>query len=376
MKRWARNNLKNMFGWRTRKKLVVISVDDYGVVRVASRRAREKMEKQGLRIENRFDAYDALETTNDLEMLYDVLTSVKDKHGRYAVFSPFAVPCNINFEQVVAEGYARYVPELLTKTYEKLAANDIKAYGSAWSAWKLGISNGLLAPQFHGREHINLKVFEEKMQNKDVALMTALNNRSYSSIGNSGYPTISFTAAFEFDSFEETALMQDVVRTGLDSFEQVYGYRATQFNAPGGSEHRMLHRALKEGGVRYLDTPLIKREHQGHGKYRRMLNYTGKKNAHGQTLVVRNIVFEPAEDRGVDWVEFTFKQVEAAFRWGRPAVISSHRVNFCGHIDPDNRKIGLTALKNLLQRIASRWPDVEFIAAHELGNMIESSRPE
>ena len=33
--------------------------------------------------------------------------------------------------------------------------------------------------------------------------MTALKNRSYTSISNTGYSTINITAAFEFDKFEE-----------------------------------------------------------------------------------------------------------------------------------------------------------------------------
>jgi len=64
------------------------------------------------------------------------------------------------------------------------------------------------------------------------------------------------------------------------------------------------------------------------------------------------------------------KQIEAAFLWNKPAIISSHRVNFCGHIDENNRKKGLTSLKQLLDEIVKRWPDVEFMSADELGDTI------
>jgi hypothetical protein len=33
-------NLKNLVGWRTKRKIVVISVDDYGNVRLDSKKAR------------------------------------------------------------------------------------------------------------------------------------------------------------------------------------------------------------------------------------------------------------------------------------------------------------------------------------------------
>lgn len=86
--------------------------------------------------------------------------------------------------------------------------------------------------------------------------------------------------------------------------------------------------------------------------------------------MVRNIVFEPVENRGEDSVNLAMKQIEAAFRWNRPAIISSHRVNFCGHVNPENRVNGITALKDLLKRITERWPDVEFMSADQLGDLI------
>jgi hypothetical protein len=88
--------------------------------------------------------------------------------------------------------------------------------------------------------------------------------------------------------------------------------------------------------------------------------------------MVRNVVFEPTEDRGIYWVNFTMKQIETAFRWNKPAIISSHRVNFCGHIDKQNREKGLDSLKRLLQEIVKKWPDVEFMAADELATYLKN----
>ncbi|MDH3380978.1 MAG: hypothetical protein OEQ39_29035 [Gammaproteobacteria bacterium] len=374
MKDWIRNHVKNAFGWRTGRKLVVLSVDDYGVVRTASREALDRMVLKGLKVQSRFDAYDALETEEDLEMLFDVLTSVKDQNRNHAVLTPFAVPCNINFEQMKKEGYARYVSELLSVTYEKLSTLDSAAYSNAWGLWQEGQAKKLLCPQFHGREHLNLKIFEDKLRRKERELITALENRSYSCNASSLSPNISYTAAFKFDNFTENHHFQEVVRTGLEAFETVYGYRAQNFNAPGGVESQAIHRSLYEGGIRFLDTPLIKLEHQGSGKYKRKINYTGKTNPLGQIFLVRNVVFEPTDARGVNWLSGPLQQIGAAFRLRRPAIISSHRVNFSGYIDPKNRKIGLTALRKLLQQVVKKWPDVEFVGAHELGQIIESSR--
>src|SRR5690554_6747908 len=120
MKQKILNNLKNIQGWKTKRKLVVISVDDYGNVRLHSKEARKEMDKAGLKSHSLFDVYDTLETREDLEALYEVLSSVKDKNGRHAVFSPFAMPCNINFEAMKENNYENYEYENLTVTYDKL----------------------------------------------------------------------------------------------------------------------------------------------------------------------------------------------------------------------------------------------------------------
>lgn len=363
-------NAKNLIGWNTKRKILVISVDDYGNVRLNSKEARERMDREGLKVYNRFDAFDTLETRDDLEALYEVLSSVKDKHGESAVFTTFAMPCNIDFEKMAETEYSEYHYELLPETFQKLSTEQPAAYRGAWKMLQEGIQRGLMVPLFHGREHLNLKVLKEKLAARDHEVITALKNRSYTSISSSGYPSISLMAAFDFWDFEENKQFEKIIRDGLDAFEMVYGYRANHFNPPGGREHPVIHKALKENGINYIDTPLLKREHQGDGKYKRVFNYTGKTNDLNQIYMVRNVVFEPTEDRHLDWVSYSLRQIEAAFRWNRPAIISSHRVNFCGHIDEKNREKGLNALQSLLQKITERWPEVEFMAANELGSLI------
>lgn len=370
MKTVINNYLKNLLGWRTNRKVVIFSIDDYGNVRLASRQARENLDKAGLKVLSRFDAFDSLETKDDLSALYETLSSVKDKNGSPAVFTAFSVPCNIDFEKMAEENYREYHYELLPETFEKLSSIDPQAYEGAWDLWKEGMEKNLIHPEFHGREHFNLKVFNEKLKVRDEELLTSLKNRSLTSVSDTGYSSVSFTGAFKFWDFNENDELKNIITTGLNEFEKVFGFRASHFNAPGGPEHSILHKTLSDNGVKYIDAPLIKNEHQGHGKYKKVLNWTGKKNKHGQIFQVRNCVFEPTQDRGFDWVNYTFNQIETAFKLKRPAIISSHRVNFCGHIDPKNREKGLTALRDLLQKIISKYPDVEFMSSRELGEMI------
>lgn len=370
LKQFFLNHLKNLPGWRTKRKLVVFSVDDYGNVRLDSRQARENLDQAGLKIHSRFDAYDALETRADLEALYEVLTSVKDQHGRPAVFTPFALPCNINFERMAEENYATYHYEVLPATYAKLSARDQQAYEGTWALWQEGISLRLMAPQFHGREHLNLKFFEEKLTHRDTEVLTALQNRSYTSLSGSDSPTVGWTAAFSFSKLNETAAFAPILKEGVEAFASVYSYRPSVFTPPAQQFPPHLEPLLPSLGLIHLDKPFYRARHLGSGKFRREFNFSGKNRRTGGTTLVRNVVFEPTDPRSSDWVAYALKQIETAFFWNRPAIISSHRVNFCGHIDEQNRTKGLTALQALLQRIVQRWPEVEFLSAAELGELV------
>ncbi|MCF6132692.1 hypothetical protein [Flavobacterium wongokense] len=368
------SNLKNSIGWKTNRKIVVFSVDDYGNVRLNSAQARNNMDEAGMKTYSRFDALDTLETTQDLEQLFEVLSSVKDKNGRHAVFTPFVLPCNIDFEKMEAEDFREFHFETLPNTYKKLSIQQPEAYTGTWNLWKEGIDKGLLKPEFHGREHLNLKVFNDKLSKRDPQLLTALKNKSYTSISDEEYPTMSAFAALDFWEVTENEDLKPILAEGIALFEEVYGYRSIYFTPPVFSIHHSLFQTLKDNGIQFLDLALQRNEHQGFNVYKKSLNYIGKKTKEGLTIMVRNVVFEPTEDRGIDWVDFTMKQIETAFRWNKPAIISSHRVNFCGHINPKNREKGLADLKRLLQQIVKKWPDVEFMSAAEMAMSLKDKR--
>lgn len=72
--------------------------------------------------------------------------------------------------------------------------------------------------------------------------------------------------------------------------------------------------------------------------------------------IVRNVVFESTDIRfkPSDWVEHAFSQIEAAFFWDKLANICSHRVNLCDYIGPNNRKVGLNALRKLFKKVVEK----------------------
>ncbi len=363
------NNLKNIVGFRTYRKIIVFSVDDYGNIRVGSNKDQMKLKKYGLygKWSTRFDNFDTLETADDLSLLFETLSSVKDNTGRAAVFTPFANCANIDFEAIRANGYDTYryisLPSVL---------NSSTNHQGAWKLWKEGIDNRLFVPQFHGREHLNVKLFNKLLANKDERMRICIDNNSYTNIELTHSKTIKYNEAFSFESYNENETLKEILKDGLNLFETVFGYKARNFNAPGAHEHSNLELTMKECGIKYIDTSTIKREHQGDGLYKSKLRFMGKRNSIGQIYLLRNCVFEPTLLEPEEAVIRCLNEIESAFRWNKPANISSHRVNFCGLIDEKNREKGIFYLKKLLIAIVTKWPDVEFFTSEELGKLIEN----
>lgn len=372
MKQTISNHIKNIPGWRTDRKLVIFSVDDYGNVRIASKEARNKLQEEHIPFKSHFDSFDNLETQEDLESLYNVLSSVKDKHGNPAVFTPYSLSCNIDFETMAVEDYQSYRYEILPETFKKLSIKDPKAYEGAWALWQEGIEKKLMRPQFHGREHFNLHIFNDLLQKRNENLLKALKQLSYVSIPEHKDYSYGWTAAYSFNEIGETTPFLENVKDGLQKFREVYGYDSKIFTPPAQQFPLHLEAELSGLGLQYIDRPRSLKRHLGNGKYQTEKHKLGEGNA--MKVLVRNVMFEPTTTLVSNWVDFTFKQVEAAFRMKKPANISSHRVNFCGHIDEENRKVGLAALKQLLDKIVKRWPKVEFISADQLGDIISKER--
>jgi len=246
------------------------------------------------------------------------------------------------------------------------------AYKGAFKMLKEGIEKGYLKPQFHGREHLNVHLFNTLLQDHNPHLLANLDNQSLAGIPNHPkFPNVGFNQAFAFWSEDELALHKEILKDGLDRFEKVYGYKSLTFTPPAQQLHSELYAYVGSLGVKGIDKVRSTRRHKGKGAYERESNTLGEKGLGNATTIVRNCVFEP-NDRNIDWVNFTFKQIEAAFFWNKPAIVSSHRVNFCGHINTENRKKGLSALKALLDKVVKKWPDIEFVSVDELIQIMDN----
>lgn len=361
--------LSNGIGSLLREKLVVIESDDWGSIRMPSKQVYESLKSKGLNLgkgeTERYNKFDTLASPQDLEELFDVLSSVKDLAGRNPVFTAVSLVANPDFKQIKDHDFTEYFWEPLSTTFAD--------YDSSRSLdlWVKGKQMGYFHPEFHGREHVNVAAWIRALRNKDDQTLFAFEQGCWGFKREAGI--VNFQAAFDLEEPSDLEQQKSIITDGLAEFERIHGYKARFFVPPNGPFNNELQKAAHLGGIKYLSTAKIQQEPRGNGVYKKRYHYLGQKSKYGLRYLTRNAFFEPSAE-GKDWVDSCLSEIESAFRWRKPAVISTHRVNYIGVHDPKNRERGLKQLSELLSKIVKNWPDVHFITSTELGDLIATKK--
>ena len=365
------HNLYNIPGWHTKRHLVVIESDDWGAIRMPSLDAYNQFLKEGIRVDRDvYCRYDALATKEDLEDLFDALTSVKDKNGNNAVLTADSVVANPDFKKIKDSNFQMYHYEPFTKTLE-----NSSRHSGVFDLWKEGIERNIFRPQFHGREHLNIKKWLDVLRKGEDQITRRAFDLGSFGLTSTVNPTIkgNYMGAFDSCLQEDIESYETIIKEGLDLFKRTFGYTSKSFIATTYTWSPSIESILYDNSVLYLQglvsqhIPLDDGQNFSYKKN----NYQGKQNSVGQYYLMRNCFFEPSHFRDCfDVIDECLHRINIAFRWGKAAVISSHRVNFIGNIDELNRDKNLLLFKELLNRIVQKWPDVEFVSSDRLGDIM------
>ncbi len=367
----VRRYLSNIIGFKTNRKIVVFESDDWGSTRMPSLESYYKLIREGVNLKDRdaerYNLNDSLATKSDLEHLYEVLSSFKDKYGKPAVFTANTLVSNPDFEKIKQSDYKEYHYEPFTITLKKFSGHE-----GAFDLWIEGIKNEIFHPQMHGREHLNVKIWLRALQLGDEHTLLAFNHGFWGFVPDQlKLPGFYYQSAFLLNDPEEIDYHRVVIKEGLDLFENLFGYRARYFVPPNGFFNNNLNKTLIENGIKYRSIAKIQREPLGNGKFKKSFHWLGQIGESGITYITRNCFFEPSQP-GKDWINSCLKDVDIAFQMNKPAIISTHRVNYIGSLNLANRDTGLRSLKFLLHEITKKWPNVEFLTTDKLGSFITS----
>jgi hypothetical protein len=209
-----------------------------------------------------------------------------------------------------------------------------------------------------------------ELQNDDKNSVLAFDNGMWGF--NRGEGKLGYQAAFDLDKSSDVVEQHIIIEDGLQLFEKLHGYKARFFVPPNGPINNQLEETAAKYGIEYMSSPKLQKEALGGGKTKTHFRYVGKKNKYNQIYITRNVFFEPTPFE--NQVDSALRNIELAFNFNKPAVISSHRVNYIGVLHEENRTNSLKELKALLSTIIKKWPDVEFMTSTELGDVIRSSK--
>jgi hypothetical protein len=356
-------------GWRTGRRIVVIESDDWGSIRTSTRAAYDKLLAAGYPMDRAPYSLDALETDEDLDLLSQVLDSVRDARGRPACLTANMIMANPDFDRIRQSGFKEYVFEPMAATLDRTLERR-----GILGRWTDGRSRGLFMPQLHGREHVVWWAWMESLSRGSPESLLTFD------LGMCGLHTSASKEGLCFYApvyLHENILarlgvdLAALVRQSATMFEQCFGFRSTSTIAPNYCWSEAVERLWAEVGIRYIQGSAFQRVPGPEGGESRRPHFVGQRSAAGQFYLVRNCDLEPTEWPS-DKFERCRRQIARAFRCGKPAIIESHRMNYVGSIDPENRRRNLDLLRSLLGWIVSRWPDVVFMSSPELGAFIES----
>jgi hypothetical protein len=360
-------NLINIQGWRTIRKIVVIESDDWGSIRMPSGDVYSKFISNNLHIsESAYNRLDSIECNDDLNTMYEVLHSFKDSYGNHPVITANCVVGNPDFQKIRQSDFEEYHFEPVTETLKRYPKRD-----KVENLWIEGNFLGIFHPQFHGREHVNVVRWMDALRQRIPEIMFTFDNETTFS-GEGDY---NFMEVLDYNTPADLVKMKESLAEGLDFFEKVFGYRSKSFIPPCYTWHSDIEDTLHLNGVRYIQGLFVQSVPTGSfGNYTKKYHFTGSRNSLGQYFLVRNCFFEPSLSKSSDTVGECLDRINIAFRWYKPAIISAHRINFMGSLVEKNRTDNLKLFNDLLKRIIKTWPDVEFMTSDQLGDLIAGEK--
>lgn len=320
---------------RFSEKILITESDDWGLERgIDEDSIQWATRKYGRENFTRW-TLDALETNEDLELLYSLLRSYRDSHGNHPVVTANFITHNVDYN---SPGELRFIP----------ISSGFNSETDLRRMYRLGIDEGLIFPQLHGYSHYNIAELgeyfgrdeaKEAFQNKYLACASTIRGR------------LSFLQGELSGDRNISSLISDAAY----EFEKMFGFRSASIIPPTFILAKSHTGDLTSAGIRLVQSSnrLVDPE-----KNRYAVPYFRKKN--GLVWSVRNSRLDPYP--GYDFHhEQCVESIGKAFENNLPAVIDVHRVNFSGKFDPDYRNRTLDEFDKLLKDVLAKWPDIRFM---------------
>lgn len=357
-------NLTNLLGWKTKRKIIVFESDDWGSIRMPNKQTYQEYQRKGYNIEKSiYCKYDTIANSDDLNALFDVLSKFKDKYNNYPKFTFNTVVANPDFDKIKNSDYKEYFYEPFTTTLKKYYPKE-----NVFKLWEEGINKGLIKPQFHGREHVNVNFWLKLLREKKDFILDAFQ------LGFWGVPSSFYKSkvgilqsSFRSSNQNDIEFFKQNIIQGIRLFEEIFNYKPKSFIANNYTFPQELLETLHQEGINGIQSMMYHKIPVESGNVQLKRLYTGKKTSFNQSFTVRNVLFDPLHSTNTyDDVGKCLREIKEAFLFNKPAIINTHRIVYIGALNEDNRIENLIKLNKLLKGILKEWKDVEFLSSDEL----------
>lgn len=383
--------------FKTKRLIVVIESDDWGSLRTKDIATRYQLNTISKAVEK--DVYtqlDSIATQEDLEMLFEVLDSVKDRNGNPACLTANVCTANPDFQAIKDADFEQFYYKPFVQTLEEYSNGQ-----SLFETWKEGEESGVFKPQLHGREHVHALAWLEELKTGNKELLKAFDLETW------GIPYSSqlvqrrnnLQAALDYYGLDsENVFQKQWLLDSIDIFQTAFGCLPKSFIPPAYIWHKDLLKLLKQTsiqsvqGIKLQYEPLLMSEISNRKQrnledinqskrgfeilssyYKRKPHYTGQIDKHSNIVyTTRNAFFEPhsADSSKIssdgDFIQIAMRGIDKAIKAKKPVIIGSHRINYIGRLNQKQRDRNLKILQQILKQIVKKYPDVEFMDSGQL----------
>ncbi len=357
-----------------RHPVIVIESDDWGTIRMKDRKVLNSIQNiERSWADDPYMQLDRLESNDDVESLFEVLLRHRDSHGNYACITANCILQNPDFKAIKESNFERFVGVSLMNIIDEYPDCD-----RVLNIQKRGIELGLFFPQFHGREHIHIRRWLDGLKRDISFLRKAFEFGLISFHQTKKLPCVAYfmDAMNPVDKQNLTEIVH-IVKDGLEMFHQQWGYRSDTMIAPCYFWNSSMEAELESSGIgAFQGLRIQKHSDVGASKqaFKKIPHKQFSKNKSGQFYFVRKAFFEPSLNPNKDWVDACLAEISKALSRDNVAIICSHRLNYIGSINRDNRDRNLGNLDNLLRKIKQKFPDCLFANSSGLLDQLKNQK--
>lgn len=359
-----------LLGKRLNVKYLIIESDDWGLSRMPSKTSFTRLKSFGIPVDTcPYNTYDALETADDIAHLHELCNSFHDTIGNPLQITANFIMANPNFDSIKESDYEKYHYYDLRNFY-LIHQGRLETLEGIKEAYQLGT----FIPQLHGREHLQVNHWLCALRQGNVETRMAFDEGVFGHPSSYAKKTgVNFLSAYHISKEDELAFIGQSVLEARSLFWDTFGFISRTFIAPRYIWPMELEPYFKQTGIETLQGTHVQLRPELDKlsiKLNKRVNWMGKRNVSGLNYLTRNVFFEPSLNPNFNWEADALRRMEIAFFWGKPAIISMHRLNFMGGFSEENRVTNLNRLKSLVNFLLKKWPDVVFTSSSKLAGLL------